>query len=82
MHFFDKGKTLHGALLEVDEQYHVVNNLPDRPVALPVMPSFCVQDCAETLDKAATAGGKTAMYVDKLPDYFFSSPFAALTSDT
>lgn len=61
MHFFDKGQTLHGALLEVDEHYQVINNVPDRPGALAVMPTFCVEDCEKTLEKVASAGGKTAM---------------------
>ncbi|KAF4463906.1 hypothetical protein FALBO_9269 [Fusarium albosuccineum] len=61
MHFFNKGKTLHGAFLEHDESYHVINNIPDRPAALPVLPTLCVQDCEKTLDKAAVEGGKTAI---------------------
>ncbi|KAF5023845.1 hypothetical protein F66182_4103 [Fusarium sp. NRRL 66182] len=61
MHFFNKGKTLHGALLEHDEPHHLINNNPGRPAALPVLPSFCVLDCQETLDKANAIGGKTAM---------------------
>ncbi|RSM03675.1 hypothetical protein CEP52_007228 [Fusarium oligoseptatum] len=61
MHFFNKGKTLHGAFLELDEPYHVVNNIADRPAALPLMPTLCVVDCEETLKKAASAGGKTAL---------------------
>ncbi|KAM5376845.1 hypothetical protein ACJZ2D_005332 [Fusarium nematophilum] len=61
MHFFNKGKSLHGAFLEVDEQYHVVNNISDRPAALPVMPTFCVEDCEKTLEKAGSEGGKTAI---------------------
>ncbi|EEU44997.1 hypothetical protein FSOLCH5_012470 [Fusarium solani] len=61
MHFFNKGKTLHGAFLELDEPYHVVNNIAERPAALPLMPTLCVVDCEETLKKVASAGGKTAL---------------------
>ncbi|EXK39493.1 hypothetical protein FOXG_05375 [Fusarium oxysporum f. sp. lycopersici 4287] len=61
MHFFNKGKTLHGAFLEHDEEYHVINNNPDKPGALPVLPTLCVLDCEETLAKANAIGGKTAV---------------------
>ncbi|KAF4979825.1 hypothetical protein FZEAL_4041 [Fusarium zealandicum] len=61
MHFFNKGQTLHGALLEVEEQHHVVNNVAGRPAALPILPTFCVEDCEKTLEKAGSAGGKTVM---------------------
>ncbi|KAF4949744.1 hypothetical protein FGADI_8682 [Fusarium gaditjirri] len=52
MHFFNKGKTLHGAFLEHDEEHHVINNNPDKPGALPVLPTLYVLDCEETLAKA------------------------------
>lgn len=61
MHFFSKGKTLNGAFLEVDEKYHVVNNKEAVPGALPVLPTFCVMDCKETLEQVEKLGGKTAM---------------------
>ncbi|KAL4725248.1 hypothetical protein ACLX1H_007395 [Fusarium chlamydosporum] len=61
MHFFNKGKTLHGAFLELDEAYHTINHDPARPGALPLLPTLCVSDCQETLDKANVIGGKTAM---------------------
>nr|RBQ83962.1 hypothetical protein FVER53263_02754 [Fusarium verticillioides] len=58
MHFFSKGKTLHGAFLEHDDEYHVINNNPDKPGALPVLPTLCVLDCEETLAKANAIGVK------------------------
>lgn len=61
LHFFTKGKTLNGALMHVDEKYQIVNNKKDFYQALPVMPTFCVMDCAEALEKVAELGGKTAM---------------------
>ncbi|KAF5565476.1 hypothetical protein FNAPI_1638 [Fusarium napiforme] len=63
MHFFNKGKTLHGAFMEHDEEYHAINNNPDKPGALPVLPTLCVLDCEETLAKANAIGGtsKTVM---------------------
>ena len=61
MHFFNRGKTLHGALLEHDEAYHVINHDPARPGAMPLLPTLCVLDCQETLDRANAIGGKTAM---------------------
>ncbi|KAI5462714.1 hypothetical protein BGZ63DRAFT_423941 [Mariannaea sp. PMI_226] len=61
LYFFSKGKSLHGAFLHVDAKYQVVNNISDNPAALPILPTLCVVDCAETLDKANSLGGKTAI---------------------
>ncbi|KAH6899643.1 hypothetical protein B0T10DRAFT_1352 [Thelonectria olida] len=61
LYFFSKGKTLNGAFMHVEEKYQVVNNVPGNPGALPILPTLCVLDCAETLDKAASLGGKTAI---------------------
>ncbi|CAG7560461.1 unnamed protein product [Fusarium equiseti] len=61
MHFFNKGKTLHGAFLEHDEAFHVINHDPARPGAMPLLPTLCVLDCQETLDRAIAIGGKTAI---------------------
>ncbi|KAH7148938.1 hypothetical protein EDB81DRAFT_883332 [Dactylonectria macrodidyma] len=61
MHFFTKGKTLHGALLHVDGKNQVINHIPENPVPCPLLPTLCVVDCAETLEKAATLGGRTAI---------------------
>lgn len=61
LYFFSKGKTLHGAFMHVEEKYQVVNHAPGNPAAIPILPTLCVLDCAETLDKAASLGGKTVL---------------------
>ncbi|KAK7429643.1 hypothetical protein QQZ08_003838 [Neonectria magnoliae] len=62
MHFFSKGKTLHGAFMHVEAKYQVVNHVPGDPAPMPVLPTLCVVDCAETLEKAEALGGKTAIW--------------------
>lgn len=61
MHFFEMGKTLHGAFLQVDEKDHVINHLADRKAAMPVLPSLAVEDCGPMLEKITLLGGKTKM---------------------
>ncbi|KPM44594.1 hypothetical protein AK830_g1969 [Neonectria ditissima] len=61
MHFFSKGKTLHGAFMHVEAKYQVVNHVPGDPAPMPVLPTLCVVDCAESLEKAEALGGKTAI---------------------
>ncbi|KAM4061385.1 hypothetical protein HRG_007368 [Hirsutella rhossiliensis] len=70
MHFFNKG-AVHGAFLLVMEGYQAVKwqliygpnhfttrALLTRAEILPPLPTFCVDDCGETLTKVEAHGGK------------------------
>ncbi|KAF7556098.1 hypothetical protein G7046_g6386 [Stylonectria norvegica] len=61
LHMFSKGKTLHGAFHHVEEKYQVINNTKSNLAALPVLPTFCVLDCGDTLEKVEKLGGQTAI---------------------
>ncbi|KAK5987407.1 hypothetical protein PT974_11534 [Cladobotryum mycophilum] len=57
MHFFNKGH-LHGAFTVMNEGYQITNHKDGVQDALPVLPTFNVQECNETLDKVKGLGGK------------------------
>jgi predicted enzyme related to lactoylglutathione lyase len=59
MQFFRKGEQLNGAFVLVDAANHVANFQADNKHAVPVLASFCVANCADTLEKVAALGGKT-----------------------
>ncbi|KAM4064061.1 lactoylglutathione lyase family protein [Hirsutella rhossiliensis] len=57
MHFFNKG-AVHGAFLLVMEGYQAVKYGRLDKEILPPLPTFCVDDCGETLTKVVAHGGK------------------------
>ncbi|KEY64264.1 hypothetical protein S7711_09865 [Stachybotrys chartarum IBT 7711] len=59
MHFFRKGEALNGTFLVMDETDRVRNHDEARPLAMPVLTTFCVRDCDDSLRLVAKLGGKT-----------------------
>lgn len=59
MHFFRKGEALNGTFLVMDETDRVRNHDETRPLAMPVLTTFCVRDCDDSLQLVAKLGGKT-----------------------
>lgn len=59
LHFFRKGEALNGAFMLGKADHQVVNYDPNRPRALPLLPTIHIEDCADTLRKAEALGGKT-----------------------
>ena len=57
MHFFHTPGKNAGAFIVTKKEYQVAQDDKQRHV-LPILPSFGVVDCAETLDKAVELGGK------------------------
>jgi uncharacterized protein len=58
LYFFNRG-TLNGAFLVMEEGYHVLNHDSEKSLAMPVLPTFCVEDIEATLEKANKEGAKT-----------------------
>lgn len=50
MHFFSHG-SLHGAFLLADDGYEATKHRAATRELLPPLPTFCVDECAETLAK-------------------------------
>ncbi|RYP03993.1 hypothetical protein DL765_010334 [Monosporascus sp. GIB2] len=57
LHFFNKG-SVQGALLLMEEGYQVREYGKSDKEVLPPLPTFCVKECDETLQKVQANGGK------------------------
>jgi predicted enzyme related to lactoylglutathione lyase len=57
--FFRKGDLLNGSFVLVGETHHVANYDAHNQHAVPFLPTFCVADCALTLERVAALGGRT-----------------------
>ncbi|RYP74977.1 hypothetical protein DL771_002625 [Monosporascus sp. 5C6A] len=57
LHFFNKG-SLQGAFLLIQEGYQMTQYGKLDKEVLPPLPTFCVKECDETLQKVQANGGK------------------------
>ncbi|RYP04161.1 hypothetical protein DL764_004628 [Monosporascus ibericus] len=57
LHLFNKG-SVHGAFLLMQEGYQMTQYGKLDKEVLPPLPTFCVKECDETLQKVQASGGK------------------------
>lgn len=58
MHFFKNASGVNGAFSHMKDGLLVTNFDKGNAEALPILPTFNVVNCQETLDKASKAGGQ------------------------